>query len=176
MRGVRKMATWWRGGSPRLTIADIDVRVSTGLNLRGTNLMGLDLDEVHVCLDGIDFTGACMIGTTIACQILSNSNLTNVDMRNASLVKADLQGANLRGATLQGANLHGADFYDVRLNSAILAFANLRGAKNIFPPFGSRGNDLSDILLCQTILPNGIIFPGPYLTTGYRNDFPEQYR
>ena len=160
----------------RLTIAGIDVRISTGQSMRGTNLMGLDLTEVNVLLDEIDFTEACLAGATLTRIGLSNANFTKADLRGANLVEADLSGANLYGANLRGANLYGANFTYTRLKNANLAFADLRKAKNIGPPFASIGDDLSAILLWETILPDGTFFPGPYLTTGYLGDFPEEYR
>ena len=51
--GIRKMSIW-EENICRLTIAAIDVRISQGRkDLSGTNLMGLDLTELSVSLEGV---------------------------------------------------------------------------------------------------------------------------
>ena len=161
---------------PRPTFAKVQTLIACGQkDFTRANLIGLDLRELD--LSGLDFTEACMIGATI--RDLSGSNLTRADLSNANLVtanceNADFSGANLEGANLRGAILRGAILH-CRLFDANLAFADLRNAK-INPHFGCRGNDLSDIILWQTYLPNGKLFASPWLTTGYDYDFPEEFR
>lgn len=174
----------WRDTSsfsvPRLTLTELTIQVSTKQSMRRTNLMGLDFNWVDAPLDGIDFTEACLIGATFSTVSLYDVNFWGADLTNANLIKADLRGANferanLRGANLRGADLRGADLTGADLYLANLAFANLRGAKGIDPPFRCNGYTFTEMLLWQTVFPDGTLFPGPFLTTGYAEDFPKEF-
>jgi uncharacterized protein YjbI with pentapeptide repeats len=162
---------------PRPTFAKVQVLIACGqTDFTRANLIGLDLSDL--CLDDLDFTEANLTGATI--REIRNSNLTRANLTNANLVTADLTGANLTDTILNGANLRKAtlrdvNFSTVRLRDVNLAFADLRGAKNINIA-GTRANDFADIFFYQTYLPNGMLFPGPLLATGYVEDFPKEFR
>lgn len=160
------------------SVGEIGMRISGGeKDFRGAVLMGLDLTSLN--LSQINFTRACLVGVSLSAGI--ESNFTRADMRNANLVTAEMERANLTranldGANLRGANLRGVDFSHTSLYNAILAFADLRGAKNIDFLVGRRGYARANVLLWQTTLPDGTFFAEPFLTTGYREDLPAKYR
>ncbi len=167
--------------SPRWTAYDVNQFIfNGGRDLSRTNLMGLDLNDIQGSLSGFNLTEACLIGITgYQCDFIE-TNFRGADLRNADLTFANLSGANFERAEMTGANLRGADltranFEDARMYGVNFAFAKLRDAKYIDPPFWSSGIGRTDMLLWQTILPDGTLFPGPFLTTGYTEDFPKEF-
>ena len=83
-------------------------------------------------------TGAC-----VKCD-LSGAGLSGTNLMFANLELANLRNANLTGAFLRGANLEGAN----------LASADLTGAF-------MRGTYMVEVLLCNTIMPDGsVIYNG----------------
>lgn len=168
--------------TPRLTATDIIMLLANGQrDFSGTNWMGIDFYELDDWdLNGINLTEACLIGITISEQGWKNINFTRADLHNANFVRADLEGADFTGANLEGANftgahLKGANFAGTTMNKANLAFADLRGAKNIDFPLHGRGYTRSNMLLWQTIFPDGTLFPGPFLTTGHPSELLEEF-
>lgn len=156
--------------TPRLTVYDIEELVSSGENdFRRTNLMGLDLEQFS--FGRINFTKACFIGATLSGVSMRETNFTDADMRNVNLTEANLVEVNLTEASLEGANLRGAKLYRCNLSGTTLrnvnlTFADLRETKNLNLRSNSNGMWRTNILLCQTILPDGTFVPGPFLTTG----------
>jgi hypothetical protein len=77
-----------------------------------------------------DFSGANFRGANLSWVNFASANLSGADLREASL-----RGSNLRGADLTGANLTNANLSDAIVRNRQLAFT----------------------ILCQTILPDGLI-------------------
>lgn len=86
-----------------LSRAEVSVRLKSGGNLAGANLMGADLH-------GVDLSGADMRG----------ASLVDADLKGARLVNANLKGANLERTELSGADLQGADISCVNFWGAVM--------------------------------------------------------
>ncbi len=93
----------------RLSAVELRERIQAGGDLRGTNLMDLELA-------GVDLTGADLRG----------ANLVGTNLRDAILVGCDFTGANLERAVLDGANVKAARFEKVNFWRSSLA-----GMKNV---------------------------------------------
>jgi hypothetical protein len=94
---------------------------------------------------------------------LSGANLTIAKLGNAHLNGAVLSGAVLIGADLSFANLFLADLTDANLGSAILSGAHLMAAQGIT----SEQLEQQTSALEGTIMPNGTIQPGRYVTSSF---------
>jgi len=145
-------------------------------NLRGANLTGADLAGAYlneVSLRRANLTGANLTGTDLTGVNLEEAELEKVDLRGANLTGANLTGTDLRGANLTGANLTGANLTGTDLTGVDLREANLRGASlgevylrganleranlgdaDLTKAGGITQQQISQALLCQTLLPN----------------------
>ncbi len=98
-------------------------RCFSGISMKGTNLPGADLSEIH--LSYVDLSGANLVGadlsdvrvSTNGLALVNGANMRNANLRGASLGgwnfrEADLSGADLTGAYLSGANFIGANLQD----------------------------------------------------------------
>lgn len=90
-RHLEWLAAGSPGGDPRR--ADL-----SGMNLRGSRLLGADLREAD--LSGMNLSGSRLLGTDLREADLSGTNLSD-----AYIVDASLRGARLLGARLSDANL-----------------------------------------------------------------------
>jgi glucokinase len=92
-----------------------------GINLRDTDLRGLDLYRVK------------LNQSYISSAILNGINLSNADLRevflgNAKLRRADLRDTNIENAFLGNADLRDASLQNVKLKNAVLTGVNFRTA------------------------------------------------
>lgn len=81
---------------------------------------------------------------------LRNVQLPLARLQSANLSRVILVRANLTGADLFRVNLSGADLLETSLSGAVLWEANLEGGR------GLTQEQLSQALLCRTVLPEGI--------------------
>jgi len=88
--------------------------------LRGANLDGAKLDEVH--MEGAYLRKAHLKGAK-----LWNANLEKAVLRNAHLEKAVLKNANLKSAILRNTHLESANMKAVHLEGTDLRWAHLEG-------------------------------------------------
>lgn len=82
---------------------------------------------------------------------LRRTNLRGADLSNANLQRVFLFKANLRDAFLGGANLQGANLLEANLRGVNLIGTNLQGVIQLTE------EQLSEALLCKTILPDGAV-------------------
>jgi len=113
-----------------------------------------------VYLVNIQLPRARLLRANLEGADLSNANLESAALFQANLEGSNLTGANLKGAILQFANLAGAELEGADLAGALLLRANLAGAfllrANLEGISGITEQQLSQALLCETILPEGI--------------------
>ncbi|WAL58161.1 pentapeptide repeat-containing protein [Thermocoleostomius sinensis] len=143
-------------------------------NLRQANLYRANLREA--ALQAAQLQQAFLPEANLQQANLYRANLQQAELQRANLQQAGLQDVNLQDANLQGANLHGAFLPDVNLQDANLQGANLHGAflhgaflhgatfhaanlhhANLHKAIGLTDQQLQQMKLCQTVLPDGTI-------------------
>lgn len=135
----------------------------SGMDLSNTDLNKTDLQRAN--LDSANLKEADLLGANLEWAVLTSANLkgallfsanleeanlTRANLEEAVLVDANLQGAFLKNANLKGARLQEADLSSANLEGTVLLDANLQGA------VGINQKQLSQALLCHTILPEAI--------------------
>jgi uncharacterized protein YjbI with pentapeptide repeats len=121
---------------PNLSKVEILERVSSGVSLRGANLVRTDLssmqlaqtDLVEANLRMADLRGADLREARLNNSSLSGATLTDANLTGASLVECSLIGANLVGSDLSRADLSGADLTGANLEGSDLQGAFMVGA------------------------------------------------
>jgi uncharacterized protein YjbI with pentapeptide repeats len=112
------LATHENGRGPVIW-SDESHRKREGLNLRGANLRGEDLDNLPLAKVDLD-------GARLEEAKLSLAYLEGAIFDKAQLEKADLAGASLDGASFMEAQANEASFYRAKLKGSILVDAQLR--------------------------------------------------
>jgi uncharacterized protein YjbI with pentapeptide repeats len=135
----------------QLSKVEILERVSSGVSLRGANLVRTDLSSMQLAqtdlaeanlrmadLRGADLREARLNGCSLSGATLSEANLTGASLVESSLIgtilkgadlsRADLSGADLTGADLESSDLQGAFMVGAFLNETDLGGADLSGA------------------------------------------------
>ena len=92
-----------------------------GVNLRGVNFRGSDLDEA-------DLRRAYLFEANVEAAHMWKAHLERANLWRANLQKADLSRANLQRAWLEGADLRKANLWDTNLEKANLEDADLQEA------------------------------------------------
>lgn len=95
-------------------------RLGITSNWAGVNLNGAILTYAHFN-DGIDMSGATMVGAKLEHIGLSSANLAGANLSESRMEWADMGKANLAGANLAGAHLSSAYLYQANLSGANLA-------------------------------------------------------
>ncbi len=129
-------------------LGSVDPEAEPIISFRSTNLSNLNLTGIdlrYADLDSVD-----LHNTNLQETWLDSASLVEAHLDNANLSGASLESTNLAGADLGNVNLAGADLDKANLTRAILYNTNLDGAKGILQ------SQLSQALLCQTILPDEI--------------------
>ena len=151
-----------------LTSANLQEAVLNYANLQGArlfraNLQGALLNRAN--LEGANLGDANLKRVLLGGANLEGANLGSADMEEASLERVNLRwaylgDANLKWAYLGDANLRGAVLFKVNLKGASLKGANLQETylfeTNLEETEGVTQQQLSQALLCHTILPKGI--------------------
>lgn len=137
-----------------------------GTKLRGINLRGAKISFVN--LDGADLTeadlfGVCLAGSLLRGAILKDANLASANLHWCGLFNADLRGTNLTYINATNASFSGANLELTYFEYAVLARANFRKA------VGQSKDSLcnNSNLIWQTIMPDGTLEEGPYLTKSW---------
>lgn len=130
---------------PHVEMASLPVLAA---NLRDSNLQGAHLK-------GALLIKVCMERANLGWANLDNAILAGAHLEGANLLEATMDGAYLREACLRKADLSHAslkeaDLSEVSLEGANLAWTNLESAK------GLNEIQLSQAILCRTILPEGV--------------------
>lgn len=136
-------------------LSDMDL---SNTDLSDTDLQRADLSSAHLNradllsanLEWAVLKSANLEGGLLFSANLEEADLTRANLGEAVLVEANLEGADLKSTNLQGARLQGADLSSANLEGADLSRANLQGA------VGVNQKQLSQTVLCHTILPEGI--------------------
>ncbi len=118
----------------------LDHEILSEIDLRTANLFQGYFQEAEL-------ENAKLSRTNLKQSILCGAYLTNTDLRGADLTCADLEGADLIYADLRGANLTGANLKET---ITITINTNFKGAN-------LRDVNWEDMLLCDTIMPDGSI-------------------
>ncbi|MFJ3658321.1 pentapeptide repeat-containing protein [Streptomyces nigra] len=111
--------------------SNFDGAVFSGADLSGASLNFADLTGAQ--LDDTKLLGADLSNADLAQAGLSKANLSHALLPDANLHNADLAGANLTQANLSGANLTNADFTGAHLKGVKLRGAKLHGAIGLPP-------------------------------------------
>ncbi|MDZ8107169.1 MAG: pentapeptide repeat-containing protein [Nostoc sp. DedQUE12a] len=129
------------------------------------------LQETRKCfgcnLSRVDFSKANLQGIDLRSANFQEAKLKNANLRYANLEWADLRGVDLQGADLTGANLKNTLLVDANLQQANLEGSNLQGTdfRNANLSYAnlikaSKNSDIqsrNSVIICETVMPNGII-------------------
>jgi len=122
------------------------------IDLRDTCLRGADLSNAHL-------QDSILFGADLTQARLYDADLTWAILDNADLADARILFANLTNASLRDAHLERAAFGETNLNRAVLAGANLTGARQLDIA------KLTDIYYDgRTVWPNGFVPPASRAT------------
>jgi uncharacterized protein YjbI with pentapeptide repeats len=98
-----------------------------GLDLRGADLSGLDLQELPLAYIQGGLSGKWWIEAKLEEREAATINMAGANLQKAHLEGAVLRRANLRNTNLESAHLEGADLYRTHLEGAYLRNAYLGG-------------------------------------------------
>lgn len=98
------------------------------LDLRGSNLQGIDLTSKGLNASAMDLGGARMDGVRLEGAKLVRIRMTGADLRYSRLKGAILSSARLEGAELLEAQIEGAFLKNAKMTGALLWHASLDGA------------------------------------------------
>nr|WP_228037863.1 pentapeptide repeat-containing protein [Nodosilinea sp. LEGE 06152] len=129
-------------GEANLMFADLSGTVLNGANMSKADLTGADLSRAD--LSNADLRNANIGNSSLAGCLLFSTNLSN-----SILVGADLSSAQLSGAILSGSIVDLANFDNAVLKGTALINTDLSLSHVTL-------NQISQALLCNTILPKGM--------------------
>ncbi len=124
----------------------------TGINLRGANLTGIQLQKAN--LRGGNFFGAAIVGAN-----LSYANFTGAILDGANLTHSSFYRADLGNTSLIYTNAHGTRFVEASVDTfenSILIDANFMGANTSKSQICRFGN-----FIYRTTMPDGTVENGP---------------
>lgn len=116
------------GGARSYALQDLN---QDGISLQKLNLESADLNQVQLegaDLYSVNLKGASLRGANLRGAHLADANLNRALMYEARLDNADLRGARVIVTDLTGAVLTGTSLRGAWLVSAVLSYADLRGA------------------------------------------------